>query len=92
MYFIYNLVLIFLIFISPIIFLLRILNKKEDPVRFLEKFCIYKNKKNNSKLIWVHAASIGELLSVVPVIKEIEKWRFEKSIEITKKRRPNLLK
>ena len=25
-------------------------------------------------------------------LKEIEKWRFEKSIEITQKRRPNLLK
>ena len=83
MYFIYNLVLIFLIFISPIIFLLRILNKKEDPVRFLEKFCIYKNKKNNSKLIWVHAASIGELLSVVPVIKKLEKLKKIKKILLT---------
>ena len=25
-------------------------------------------------------------------LKEIEKWRFEKSLEITQKRRPNLLK
>ena len=25
-------------------------------------------------------------------LKEIEKWRFEKSIEITQKRRPDLLK
>ena len=25
-------------------------------------------------------------------LKEIEKWRFEKSVEITQKRRPNLLK
>ena len=83
MYFVYNIVLTFLIFISPFIFLLRVLNKKEDPKRFLEKFCIYKNKKNSSKIIWVHAASIGELLSVVPLIKKLEKVNNVKKILLT---------
>ena len=83
MYFVYNIVLTFLIFISPFIFLFRILNRKEDPKRFLEKFCIYRNKKNNSKIIWVHAASIGELLSVVPVIKKLEKINKVKKILLT---------
>ena len=83
MYFVYNIVLTFLIFISPFIFLLRILNKKEDPKRFLEKFCIYKNKQNSSKIFWVHAASIGELLSVVPLIKKLEKVNNVKKILLT---------
>ena len=83
MYFIYNIVLTFLIFISPFIFLLRILKKKEDPKRFLEKFCIYTNKKKSSKIIWVHAASIGELLSVVPLIKKLEKVNNVKKILLT---------
>ncbi len=37
--------LIFVIF-SPIIFLIRIIMGKENPKRFLEKFCIYSKKKN----------------------------------------------
>ena len=83
MYFIYNIFLTFFFLISPIVFLFRIINKKEDSSRFLEKFCIYKNKKNNAKLIWIHAASIGELLSIVPVIKKLEKTKKIKKILLT---------
>ena len=83
MYFVYNSFLKFLILFSPFIFFLRILNKKEDPIRFLEKFCIYKNKKNNLKVIWLHAASIGELLSIVPIIKKLEKSKKIKKILLT---------
>tara|TARA_B100000575_G_scaffold293877_1_gene306829 strand:+ start:662 stop:1942 length:1281 start_codon:yes stop_codon:yes gene_type:complete len=50
--------------------------KKEDPLRFKEK--ILSNHFNatrqiNKKLIWFHAASIGELKSVLPIIKELNK-------------------
>ena len=48
----------------------RVLIKKEDPKRFKEKiftshFKIVKYRE--SKLIWFHAASIGELKSIIPV-------------------------
>ena len=83
MYFVYNIFLKFIILFSPFMFFLRILNKKEDPIRFLEKFCIYKNKNNNLKVIWLHAASIGELYSIVPVIKKLEKSKKIKKILLT---------
>ena len=56
MFFIYEgLGLIFVIF-SPIIFLIRIILGKENPKRFLEKFCIYSknlNLKKNNLATWI---------------------------------------
>ena len=56
--------------------LLRIFFKKEDPVRYKEKiFSSNFNiiKKKNFKLIWFHAASIGEFKSILPIIEELNK-------------------
>ena len=61
----------------PFLFLFvyyRIFIKKEDPKKFKEKiltsqFKIVKDDK--SKLIWFHAASIGEFKSIIPIISEI---------------------
>ena len=72
MYFVYNIFLYFIFLLSPIIFLIRILNNKEDPVRFKEKLCIY-SKKNNLESVWFHAVSVGELMSILPVLRKLEK-------------------
>ena len=58
-----------------LIFFRKIINK-EDKVRYKEKifpssFNVERN--NNSKLILFHAASIGELKSIFPIINELEK-------------------
>ncbi len=60
---------IFLIFI----YYRKIMNK-EDPIRYKEKILVshYRaSKKDNSKLIWFHAASIGEFKSIIPIINEL---------------------
>ncbi len=59
-----------------IIIFLRTIFSKEDKKRFKEKifkssFFISKNK--DKKLIWFHAASIGELKSIIPLIKKLNK-------------------
>ena len=72
MYFFYNILVNLAIFISPVIIIYRIFKGKEDAKRVWEKFCIYSQKKNN-KNIWIHAASVGELMSIVPIIKKLEK-------------------
>ena len=79
MYFFYNILSYLAILISPIIIIYRIFKGKEDPKRVWEKFCIYSQKKNN-KNIWIHAASVGELMSIAPIIKKLEKNKKIKNI------------
>ncbi len=63
--------------IYPFLFIIvffRVFLKKEDPKRYKEKILIsHFNVKRNyeQKLIWFHAASIGELKSIVPIIKKL---------------------
>ena len=60
------------LFVS-LIYIRKVL-KKEDSTRYKEKILssYFKvNRKNNSKLIWFHAASIGELKSILPIIKNL---------------------
>ena len=48
--------------------------KKEDPLRYKEKILpshFNVTKKENLKLIWFHATSIGELKSIIPILEEI---------------------
>ena len=82
MYFFYRIITNITVLLSPIIIFFRILKGKEDPKRIGEKFCIYSQKKNN-KRIWIHAASVGELMSVVPIIKKFEKNKKIRNILIT---------
>ena len=79
----YNLVIWILIILSPIIIIFRILNKKENPKRFLEKFSLLKKEKKSGKLIWFHCSSVGEFLSILPIIEKLEKEKNLKRILLT---------
>ena len=47
---------------------LRILRKKECPLRYKEKLGVSLKNRNNGYLIWFHCSSIGELKSIFPII------------------------
>ena len=64
MLFFYRVVINLIILFSPIIILIRLLKKKEDPKRFKEKFGFFSEKRKKGKLIWFHGASVGEILSL----------------------------
>ena len=82
MYFIYNIFTYLVFLISPLIIFLRILKGKEDPKRFKEKFCIYRNQ-NSFGSIWFHAVSVGELMSIIPLLKILDKNKKINQIIVT---------
>ncbi len=83
MFFFYQLIILIILIFSPIIIVFRILKKKEDKKRFTEKFCFHSKKRSKGRLIWFHGASVGEILSIVPLIKQYEKNKFISQILVT---------
>ena len=71
---IYRFLTFFLYPIFILIIFLRIFFKKENKYRYKEKIfssSFNPKKSENKKLIWFHASSIGELLSIIPLIENL---------------------
>jgi 3-deoxy-D-manno-octulosonic-acid transferase len=83
MFFLYQAILTLIIIISPIIILIRLFKNKEHGIRYKEKFSFYSKKRVKGKLVWFHGASLGEILSIIPLIKIYEKNKSINQILIT---------
>ena len=83
MIFFYKTFINIILILSPLIILIRLLKKKEDFIRFKEKYSFFSKNRTNGKLIWFHGASVGEFQSIVPLLEKLEK-SLKNEIELYK--------
>ncbi len=81
--FLYRLLTYIVLIISPFILIFRLIKKKENIIRFKEKFSIISKLRKQGKLIWFHGASVGEITSITPLLEKLQKRKNIKQILIT---------
>tara|TARA_Y100000590_G_scaffold276707_1_gene310698 strand:+ start:2975 stop:4240 length:1266 start_codon:yes stop_codon:yes gene_type:complete len=69
--------------VTPIYLFIRKIRKKENEVSCAEKLAKIKAPKNNGFLIWFHVASVGEAMSILPIIENFIKEKKIDKILIT---------
>ena len=52
----------------------RVKKGKEDPNRYIEKMGIPSKQRPAGKIIWIYAVSVGESVSTLSLINQLEKW------------------
>ena len=72
MFFFYNLITIFLYPFLIFLFFVRKFLKKESSDSLIDKLTLSRTSgnKKRKKLIWFHAASIGEVQSIIPLVSK----------------------
>ncbi len=79
MYFWYKLFTYLFYPFAPIYLYFRKLRKKEDILRYKEKLSKINIKRDDGFLVWFHMASVGEAMSILPIIEEcIEEKKIDK--------------
>ena len=88
MYILYNIlgVFVFLILILPY-FLYRLATEKGFATRFRQSMGLVRREEIdnvvNSNCIWIHGASVGEIVATSPLVKEIKKIMPERKILVS---------
>ena len=83
MYFWYKFFTYLLYPISPIYLYFRVIKKKEDSKRYKEKLSKINASRGDGFLIWFHVASVGEAMSILPLVDRCIKEQKINKILIT---------
>ena len=83
MYFWYKFLTYLFLPFSNIYLLFRKLKKKEHDTRYREKLSLINTPRNDGFLVWCHVASVGEAMSILPLIENFEKEKKIDKILIT---------
>jgi len=83
MIFLYRIILNIILILSPFIFIIRLLKKKETLKSYSQKILINDKYRPKGKLIWFHGASVGEIKSIIPILEKLEKDSNYNQILIT---------
>ena len=83
MYTLYRSLTYIFFLITPIYLKLRLIKNKEHPDRYKEKISVINESRGEGFLVWFHAASVGETLSIVPLIEEFRNQKKINKILIT---------
>ena len=79
MYFWYKLITYLLYPVAPVYLYFRKLRKKEDSKRYKEKLSKINIVRDEGFLIWFHVASVGEAMSILPLIEScIQEKKIDK--------------
>ncbi len=88
MYILYNILglLVFLVVILPF-FLYRLVTEKGFSIRFRQSMGLIRREEianvMNSDCIWIHGASVGEIVATSPIVKEIKKIMPERKVMVS---------
>jgi len=63
--------------------LIRKIKKKEHSIRYKEKLSHITELRGDGFLVWFHVASVGELMSILPLVNKLEEENKIKKILIT---------
>ena len=83
MYYWYRLFTYLLYPFAPVYLYIRKIRKKEDPIRYKEKLSKINISRDKGFLIWFHVASVGEAMSILPLIDACIKEQKINKILIT---------
>lgn len=63
--------------LAPLLLSYRLKRGKEDPARLPERYGESKHARPSGPLVWVHGASVGEIMAVIPLIDHMRADGFE---------------